>query len=404
MTRAPITDRPSHDGYDVVIVGGAMIGSSIAWFLADQFDLDGRVLVVERDLSYEFSSTSATNSCMRQQFANPLNIRISQFGAEFVRNFRSFMGDDPDVPEIYTNHYGYMYLAADEAFAEVLRSNQRTQAELGAGTRIWSPEEIAADYPFYHLDDIICGSHNLVDEGYWDSGTVFDWLRKKARERGVEYTRGEVVGLHRSADRVTDVELADGTTVRAGHVVNAAGPRAATVAAMIDAQLPVEPRKRYTFIVECPEELGRDVPLTIDPSGVHVRSDGAAYMAGCAPDPDSAADPSDMSVDPDIFEEKVWPILAHRIPAFERLKVTQKWAGHYAYNTLDHNVVVGPHPEVGNFVFANGFSGHGLQQSPAIGRGVAELITTGGYRSLDLAPLGYERIVEGEPFAESAVI
>ncbi|MGI9596576.1 MAG: NAD(P)/FAD-dependent oxidoreductase [Acidimicrobiales bacterium] len=400
----PITAEPRRDGYDVVIVGGAIVGSSIAWFLSANPDFDGSVLVVERDPTYETSSTAHTNSCMRQQFSNPLNIGISRYGAEFVRDFRSHMGDDPEVPEIFVNHFGYMYLAADESFAETLRTNQAVQAGLGAGTRILSPEEIAAAYPFYNLDDIICGSHNLVDEGYFDSGTMFDWWRRKARHNGVEYVAAEVGHIEIAEDRVESVTLRSGSRIRCGTVVNAAGPRSSLVAAMAGLHLPVEPRKRYTFVFDAAEPLDRDLPLTIDPTGIHVRSDGNAYMTGCRPDDDRAVDPDDFEMDANIFEDKIWPVLAHRIPAFERIKITGRWAGHYSHNTLDHNVVVGPHHEVGNFIFANGFSGHGLQQSPAIGRGVSELIATGAYRSLDLSPLGYRRIVDNDPFVETAII
>jgi len=321
-----------------------------------------------------------------------------------VRDFRHHMGNDPEVPEIFVNYYGYMYLAADERFAETLRANQRIQAQLGAGTRIWSPDEIKAEYPFYNVDDIICGSHNLIDEGYFDSGTMFDWWRRKARERGVEYTRGEAVAIERNGDTVTGVRLASGAVVPCGTVVNAAGPRASLVAAMAGVELPVEPRKRFTFVFDAAEPLERDLPLTIDPTGVHVRSDGTSYLAGCGPDDDSAVEPDDFAMDNEVWEEKVWPALAHRIPAFERIKVTSRWAGHYAHNRFDHNVIVGPHPEISNFVFANGFSGHGLQQSPAIGRGVAELIMNGEYRTLDLTPLGYHRIAEDKPIIETAII
>ena len=402
--RTPITEAPMASSYDVVIVGGAIIGSSVAWWLSREPGFDGSVLVVEKDPLYQQCSTAHTNSCMRQQFSERLNIQISRFAADFVRDFRSWMDDDPEVPEIYVNHYGYMYLAGDEEFAQTLRTNQQVQAEQGAGTKIMSPADIKAAYPFYNVDDIICGSHNLVDEGYFDSGTMFDWWRNKARENGVEYTTGEVVDVDVDGDRVTGVRLASGETVACGTLVNAAGPRAVRVADMAGLHLPVEPRKRYTFIFDCAEDLGMDLPLTIDPSGIHVRQDGDAFMTGCTPDPDPAVDYDDFAMDPNIFEDRIWPTLVHRVPAFERIKVTAQWAGHYAHNTLDHNVIVGPHHEVSNFIFANGFSGHGLQQSPAIGRGVAEWITHGAFRSLDLAPLGYDRIVRGEPFIETAII
>ncbi|MCE2512218.1 MAG: FAD-binding oxidoreductase [Acidimicrobiia bacterium] len=394
---------PRRSNYDVVIAGGAIMGSSVAFFLSSSPDFGGTILVVERDPSYEYSSTARTNSCMRQQFSREVNIRISQFAAEFVRDFRDWMGD-PEAPEVPVNHFGYMYLAGDEASAAVLAANQQVQAALGAGTRIMSAEQIAAEYPFYNVDGIVCGSHNLVGEGWWDSGTVFDWWRRQARRNGVEYVSDEVVGIDRAGDTVTGVELASAGTIGCGALVNATGPRASHTAAMAGLELPVEPRKRYTFVFEAAEPLDRDLPLTIDPTGVHVRRDGVAYLAGCPPDVDRPVAYDDFDMDHEIWESKVWPVLAHRVPAFERIKVTSRWAGHYAYNCFDHNAVVGPHTEVRNFLFINGFSGHGMQQSPAMGRAVAELLCYGEYRTLDLSELGYERIERGEPFVETAII
>ena len=171
-----------------------MYGSSIAWWTASNPDFDGSILVVERDPSYDFASTSHTNSCIRQQFSNEINVRISQFGAHFIRNFREFMGGDERVPDIVLQSFGYLYLADNQAFADLLSENQQIQSDLGAGTRMLSREQIAAQFPFYQLDDIIAGSHNPVDEGYFDGATIFDWWRRSARERGVEYSerRGTV--------------------------------------------------------------------------------------------------------------------------------------------------------------------------------------------------------------------
>ena len=400
----PIIAEPRNDRYDVVIVGGGIMGSSVAWWLTHEPAFDGSVLVLERDPTYTFAQTSHTNSCMRQQFSNELNVRISQFAADFVRNFRTWLEDEPEVPELAVHHFGYLYLAGDDRFAEALRANQRLQAGLGAGTRILSPEEIVRDFPFMHVDDIVCGSHNPVDEGYFDGGTLFDQWRRSARRGGVEYISAEVVGLDHDGRRVSGVRLDSGRTVLADTVVNAAGTRASIVAAMAGIELAVEPRKRFTFVFDCADDLGADLPLTIDPSGVHVRQDGEAFMTGCGPDVDLAVGHDDFVMDDDIFEAKIWPILAHRIPAFERIKVRTRWAGHYAYHPLDHNAIVGPHPELGNLLFVNGFSGHGLQQSPAMGRGLCELIVHGEYRSLDLSPFGYERVADGAGFDETAVI
>ena len=391
------------EGADVVIVGGAVIGSAIAWFLTEE-GVDGSVMVVERDQSYERSSTAHTNSCMRQQFSTELNIRMSQFAADYVRDFPMRLGGDPEVPAIGFDPFGYLFLAATDAELAALERNGRIQRDLGVATEILSPDQLASRYAFLNLEGIVGASHNPVDEGYFDGGTMFDWWRKKARQRGVEYRSGEVVGLERHGDRVVEVELATGDRIGCDVVVNASGTRAAAIAAMAGATLPVEARKRYSFVFDAAEPIVGPFPLVIDPTGVHVRRDGGLYLGGCPPDVDPAVDPDDFAVDPDIWEEKLWPALAHRIPAFERIKVTNRWVGHYAVNTFDHNVIVGPHPEVPNFVLANGFSGHGLQHAPAIGRGVAEHIVHGRYRTLDLSPLGMERLVEGRPLAETAVI
>ncbi len=405
MTIPPQSDRPARNRYDVIIVGGAMIGSAVAWFLTDMPDFDGRILVVERDPSYEFSSTAHTNSCMRQQFGSAINVKISQFAAEYVRNFRTHVGDD-QAPELPIHAFGYLYLADSDSFAETLRAAQKVQADCGAGTRHMTADQIAQAYPFYNLDDILCGNHNLTDEGYFDGGTLFDWWKRTARARGVEYIANEVTAMTRNAagSRVESVTLASGEVIACGTIVNATGPRAARTAAMAGIVIPVEPRKRYTYIFSAERPLGCDLPLTVDPSGVHVRTDGAYYMAGCAPDDDVAVAPEDFIQDHSLWEQKVWPALAHRIPAFEAIRVINSWVGHYAYNTLDQNAILGPHSRVENFIFANGFSGHGFQQSPAVGRGIAELITHGAYRTLDLAPLGYRRIEEQQLLHEHAVI
>lgn len=399
--------QPSENNYDVVIIGGAIVGSSIAWFLSQQSEFQGRILVVERDPSYEFASTSRTNSCVRQQFSTEINIKISQFTADYVKHFRTHMGGGADIPDLVLDAFGYMYLADTEEFAAQLRVNQALQASLGAGTKLMSADEIKADYPFYHVDDILLGSHNLVDEGYFEGSTMFEWWRHMARKAGAEYIQNEVVGLEMAANgqSVQSVRLATGEVVSAGVVVNAAGPRAAVVADMAGIFLPVEPRKRYTWIFTAEQPLDRPLPLTIDPSGIHLRQYGKTdYMAGSPPHIDPAVAFDDFVEDHDIWQDHVWPLIATRIPQFEAIKVTSSWAGHYAYNTLDHNAVLGPHPEVSNFIFANGFSGHGLQQSPAVGRGISEWITHGAWQSLDLSCFSYERIAANEPLLERAVI
>jgi len=399
-----MAETPKYASYDVVIVGGAIYGSSVAWWLTQMPGFQGRVLVIERDPTYENAATSHTNSCIRQQFSNEINVRISQFGAEFIHNFRSFMGDHPDVPQLTLQSYGYMYLAVTDAFAQTLRESQRTQAQLGAATRFMTADEIAAEYPFYQLDDIIGANHNLVNEGYFDGGTMFDWFRKMARRNGVEYIHNEVLDITRTGNRIDSVTLKSGEVVACGQMVNSAGTRGVLTARMAGFELPIEPRRRYTFIFDAAHPLDRDLPLTIDPSGIHMRTDGRYYMAGGAPDDDPAVYYDDFAADHALWESKFWPVIANRIPQFEEIKLINMWIGHYDFNTLDQNAIIGPHPEVSNFHFANGFSGHGLQQSPALGRGLAEMIAYGEYRSLDLTPFYYDRVLRGEKFLEKAVI
>ncbi|THF68461.1 MAG: FAD-binding oxidoreductase [Sulfitobacter sp. SK025] len=397
---------PKHASYDVVIVGGAIFGSSVAWWLTQMPGFNGTVLVVERDPTYQFASTSHTNSCIRQQFTAAINIKVSQFGVEFIKNFRRIMGDDPEVPHLALHSFGYMYLADTPEFAQTLKQNQQVQVALGAHTRHLGREEIAAAYPFYQLDDILAANHNTHDEGYFDGGTMFDWFKRMARRNGVEYIHDEVVAMTKSSDgtAITSVSLKSGSTVGCGTVVNASGPRALATAQMAGLSLPVEPRKRYTFIFDAAKPLDRDLPLTIDPSGVHFRTDGKYYMAGCPPEDDPAVAYDDFGFDHGLWENKVWPAVAARVPQLDQVKVINEWVGHYAYNVLDQNAILGRHSVVSNFVFLNGFSGHGLQQSPALGRGIAELITYGEYRSLDLSPFEYRRIETNQAMIEKAVI
>lgn len=407
MANALKTEAPKRTSYDVVIVGGAMMGSSTAWFLTSNPDFDGTVLVVERDPSYEFAATSHTNSCIRQQFSTALNVKISQFGAEFVQDLPRYMGESSGAPKLKIQDFGYMYLADDDRFADVLRASHKVQIATGAGTRLMTPDEIKAAYPFYNVEDLKLGSINTVNEGYFDGITLFDMFRREARKCGAEYIANEVVAVSKNGAgmQVTSITLRTGEVISCGQLVNASGTRGAKTAAMAGIEIPIEARKRFTWVFTAEQPLDRPLPLTIDPSGVHFRQDGkTSYMAGGHADFDPAVAEDDFAMDHALWETHIWPAIATRIPQFEAIKVIREWVGHYDMNTLDQNAIVGPHHEVGNFLFLNGFSGHGLQQSPAMGRGTAEWLIYGTYRSLDLSPLGFERVLRGEPYLEKAII
>ena len=394
----------SPDRADVVIVGGAIVGSAVATFLARRPDWHGRVVVIERDLTFRTSSTTLSAASIRQQFSTPLNIEISRFGVQLIKHLDTWLRVEGEpAPEVDFVEGGYLFLAS-AAGMPILERNHEVQRAQGVQVVLLTPMELHNRFPWLQVDDIAGGSLGLADEGWFDAYALLQAFRRKARSLGVEELAGEVVEVERDAGRAVGVRLADGRRIAADWVVNAAGPRAAGVAAMAGLELPVSPRKRMVFHFDCRTPIA-DAPLTIDTSGVYFRPEGPNYIAGSSPR-DGEPDPEtlDLEVDRSWFEQVIWPSIAHRVPAFEAIRLLDAWAGHYEVNTLDHNAVIGPHPELPNFLFANGFSGHGLQQAPAAGRALSEWIATGAYETLDVRPLGYERIARNEPYRELNVI
>ena len=398
--------------YDVVIVGGAVIGSAVAYFLMANPDFQGSVLIVERDPFFAKASTSLSAASIRTQFSNAINVKISQFGSAFIRDFATTMQVPGDpAPELNFHPGGYLFLANTAEQEQVLRENHAVQKACGADVVLWDQEALARAFPHLNVDDIRLASYGQSGEGWFSNTGLMNGFRAKARALGADYAHDEVVAIGRDGGRVTSVTLKSGAVVQAGVVVNASGPRAALTARMAGLDVPVEPRKRTLFVFDCaktPEGSatvnGGRLPLMIDTSGTFCRPEGRYFLAGCPPVEDPGVDWDDFEPHWEEFEEIVWPNLAMRAPGFEAIKLVNQWAGHYDFNTLDHNLIVGRHPEVQNFIYANGFSGHGLQQGPAAGRAVSELVIYGGYRTLDMSEVGYERIVEGRPFLEKAVI
>jgi glycine/D-amino acid oxidase-like deaminating enzyme len=390
--------------YDGVIVGGAAVGSSAAYFLASNPDFDGSVLVVERDWTYARAATSLSSSSIRHQFSNPLNVRMSQFGTEFIRDFGARTEVAGESLDLGFKENGYLFLAADPVGAATLRTNHQVQIGCGADVVLLTPDQLHRRFPWLNLDGIELGSCGVRGEGWFDNSGLLQGFRRKARSLGVDYVEDEVVDVSMSAGRIDGVVLKSGAEVACGELVNAAGTRGPAVARMAGLAVPVEPRRRSLFVFDCRQPLQGKVPLTIDPTGVFFRPEGQFYLAGTTPRDDLAVDVEDFAVMHTEFEDEIWPVLAGRVPAFEAIKVVNAWAGHYDFCTLDQNVIVGRHPEVTNFIFANGFSGHGLQQSPAVGRALSELIAYGDYRTLDLSPLGYARVAENRPLAELSII
>jgi len=388
--------------YDVVIAGGGVMGCAVASFLTADPAFAGRVLVVERDPSYEFCSTTRSWGGVRQQFSTAENIRMAQFNAGFFKRAEETLVVDGDVPALGFKEQGYLFLVDDE-HADALRAVHATQVGLGAAVELLAPAELAARFPWLNTDGVAIGSLGTADEGWLDPHAVLHAFRRKARVQGAEFRRDEVATLNRHDGRIDGVTLASGERIAAGTVVNCAGWRAGALAATADIDLPVGPRKRMTYVFDCREDLSA-MPLTIDPTGAVARPESGQYLGLISPPEEDDPELEDFTEEYGLFEEVIWPTLANRIPAFEAIKLSRAWAGLYDYNSFDHNAVLGPHPELPGILFCNGFSGHGIQQSPAAGRAIAELIVHGGYKTLELGAFGYDRILENRPLKEAAVV
>ena len=376
----------------VIIVGGGAIGSSIAFHLTGEMGFEGRVTVIERDPTYARASSALSASSIRQQFSTPLNIQLSRFGIGFLRRARELLGVDLGLREP-----GYLFLAS-AAGETVLRANHAVQRSENCAVELLPPAALVSRFPWLSAEGVALASHGTANEGWFDGPALMQAFRRKAREQGALYRADEVVELAPRA-----VRLASGERLEAGTVVLAAGAWSGALAATAGIDLPVEPRRRTVFVFDVREPPG-ETPLTIDPSGTWFRPEGRFYLAGTTPAEGNDPAGAPLEVQHQEWEEMVWPALAERVPAFEAAKVVNAWAGYYEYNTFDQNGIVGRHPAHDGLVFATGFSGHGMQQSPAVGRAVAELVAHGAYRGLDLSPFGYERISQARPIRELNVV
>lgn len=387
---------------DVAIIGGGAIGSSIAYFLASDPTFDGHVVVIERDPTYRQASSALSASSIRQQFSTPENIRMSRFGWSFLADAERHLATDGTPAVVGLHEAGYLYLAGGDG-ESTLRANHDVQRTEGAEVVLMDPDALGARFPWLSVDGLSLGSLGLRGEGWFDGYALLQAFRRKARALGVDYVAGEVVATRIAGRRIATAVLADGSDIACGALVNAAGPWAGRVAAMAGVPLPVEARRRCVFVFDARRQLP-DCPLVIDPSGVWFRPEGSQFICGTHPTDDEDTADLPLEVDRRQFEDALWPVLAARVPAFEAIKVTNAWAGYYELNTFDHNALLGPHPDIANLFFANGFSGHGIQQSPAVGRAIAELIAHGRYISLDLSIFDYGRIATGRRVVEKNVI
>ncbi len=387
---------------DVVVIGGGIMGSALAYWLT-ALDPSAVVTVIERDPSYARASSALSAASIRQQFSTPVNIRVSSESIAFLRNAGDWLSVGADRPDIALTERGYLYLTGEGGVAS-MRAANAVQLATGAEVSLLDPAALLGRFPWLDVAGIALGSLGTSGEGWFDGYALLTALARKARSQGATYLRGEVTGIDVESHRVRHLSLADGTRLDCGVLVNAAGPWAGRIAALAGIELPVEARRRTVFVIGCKAELP-GFPLLIDRSGFWIRPEGRNYIGALAP-PAEADDPDEPPLEPELdqWESQLWPALAARVPAFEAAKLERAWAGYYEYNTFDQNGILGLHPSLDNFVFMNGFSGHGIQQAPVIGRGIAELILTGRYATLDLNDLGIGRLIDGRPLREENVI
>jgi len=382
---------------DVVIVGGAAVGSATAVFLRRE-GFTGRIVVVEKDPSYQWCATGRSVASIRRQFSTRENIELSTFGWQYFSSIKQAYGPEADVSLV---ERGYAIMASAEG-ERVLGANIALQRSLGADVELLGRDALKARFPWLAVDDLSGAGWGRSGEGWLDPHAHLVLMRKRAIAEGVSYLADEVVGIDVERGAVAGVKLASGERIATPIVVCAAGWHSRNVAAMVGIDLPVRPRKRYVFVIDCPTKIP-GAGLMIDPSGVYFRPEGRYHITGVAPPEDEDPDAEDFDIEDGFFERLVWPTLAHRVPAFETLKVVNAWCCHYDLSTLDHNAILGPHPDVKGLLLACGFSGHGLQHSPGVGRAMAELITHGAYRTIDLTRFGWARVAANAPLAEANV-
>jgi FAD-dependent oxidoreductase domain-containing protein 1 len=385
--------------FDVAIIGGAISGSAVAWHL-QRMEFGGSIALIERDTTFRRASTSLSLSGIRQQFSEVENIRLSMASLGMIREINA----QSQTPRISLRENGYLVMATQEGLP-ILKANHLKQIAERSDVVFQDAAQLSQRFDWLNTDGVAAAVLGLSNEGWFDAAGLMQFFRAEVKSRGATMIGGAVSGITTKGGHASEITLTDGSRIAAGNVVIAAGPQSGDVAKLAGVDLPVEPRKRTVFSFKADFHLP-SMPLVVDPAGIYVRPEGAGYVTGFSPpqEEDSRARDDDFDPNWNEFEDVLWPALAHRIPAFEAIKQAGAWAGHYDYNVLDQNAVIGPHPHIANLYFITGFSGHGVQQAPAAGRAVAEMIMFGEYRTIDCSAFSFTRILENRPFFELNVI
>jgi len=388
--------------YDVVIVGGGIMGCATAYYLAKE-DPGIKVAVIERDPTYAMASTPLSLGQVRIQFRLKENIQISQYAQQFFERFSEEMAVGDEKPEINWHRQGLLTLSRDSDQDE-LEEDLALQKSMGCNIDWLSPKEIQDFCPLHNLEDneIIGGVFSPKD-GTMNPYGVLMGFKKKARYLGTTFIKDEAAELIGVNDRITGVKLSSGTNLLTELVVNCAGAWAAKIAETVGVKIPVVPIARQVFVVDPKIKAEGFLPVIAHTSNgpscwsprLWTFSETGGLILIIKRFLDDAMD-FNFNWDEKRFIEKIWPELAKFVPAWDTLKLLRGYAGLYEVNTLDENAIIGEWPELKGLYLANGFSGHGFQQGPGVGRYLSELITD-QIPTLDLSIFGPERILENKP-------
>jgi len=390
----------SSQTFDVIITGGGIMGSSTAYHLT-KMQPGLKVAVVERDPAYARASTTLSMSNVRIQFSLKENIQISRYAFDVLERFEDEMAVEDRRPKIYFHREGNLFLVS-AANQDAARRAFDLQRSLGCRIEWWSPQQIRERYPLYEPGVDIVGATFGPDDGHFDAYAALMAYKAKAKSQGAEFRTGEVVKIRAAGGRATGVDLGAGETLTAACVVNCGGAWAAQLAETAGVKLPVIPVKRQIFTLDTAVKPDGPLPLTVLLSGLYFRTEtGGLILLGKSMEEDPVG--FNFSWDDKRFMEVLWPELAEFVPAWDRLKLVRGWAGLYDVNTLDHNAIIGEWPEIEGLYLATGFSGHGLQQGPAVGRYLSELILKKPM-SLDLSIFTPKRILENRPLSEAGIV
>ncbi len=382
---------------DVVIIGGGIVGSSIAWHLTEAGCKN--VLVIERESTQGKGSTGKSMGGVRAQFSTPINIEMSLYSIPFYAGFDERLGH----PAGYRPQ-GYLFLATKQSHLHYLRTNFEKQTALGLKTvRMIGTEEIKSMLPALRSDDILGGSFCSTD-GFVDPYSAMNGFMASAIEKGATlWKKTEITAIAKDAKGIQAVETTRGR-VSTRRVVNAAGAWAAQVAAMANVELPVQPLRRMLVPSEPFDEFPHASPMVIDMStGFHFRPEGRGFLLAWNDPEETPGYKSDFEP---AFIEKILVHAADRVPMFENLAINPKraWAGLYEMSP-DHHAILGEVAAVPGFYLANGFSGHGVMHAPSTGKILSDLILEGRTNVVsNVELLAYERFAKNELLHETAIL